>query len=296
MISTDYAAFLADVQATRKPATVKFYRSRGRWIVSAFASRESTSLQEAEVKRACDAANRWPDGRPKAPDTIRANMIAWHQFEAWLIDTGRLTSPIVSQAFKKPAGRQREMLPDVDQIKKILLRSNREFSRIYRALLMTGARPDELCRAQIVDYDRDERVIRLQDHKTVGKSKRPRRIPIGKHCLHLINEAIGKRTEGPIFVTEQGRPWKRSHLSAMFRRLRDRAGVPREIVLYATRHAAATQLCQAVGISAAGEVLGHADLRTTQRYVHHDDAHLVQAVDVLQAPTKPRERRAKPRK
>jgi len=47
-------------------------------------------------------------------------------------------------------------------------------------LLMTGARPDELCRATISDFDREERMIRLEEHKTRGKTGRARRIPIGK--------------------------------------------------------------------------------------------------------------------
>lgn len=290
-IQNDYAAFLADVSQRSKPSTVRFYRGRGKWIVKAFGERSIESLNEPEIKRACDAANRWENGSPKAPDTIRGNIIAWDQFEKWLLDTGRLTKPIITRAMAKPTGREREVLPDVNQVKAILRRSNRQFSRIYRALLLTGARPDELCRATIADYDRDQRVIRLEDHKTRGKTGRPRRIPIGKQCVHLLNEAIGERSDGPIFMTATGKPWQRDHLSAMFRRLRENAGLPREIVLYCTRHSAATKLCQQVDISAAAEVLGHSGLQTIQRYVHHDDEHLVNAVDVLDAPTVSRPRR-----
>ena len=47
-------------------------------------------------------------------------------------------------------------------------------------------------------------------------------------------------------------------------------GLPRDLVLYLARHEFATRVVKARGIYEAGQALGHADIKTTQRYAHLD--------------------------
>lgn len=280
MIAAELDAWLADLGERHKLTTVRFYRQRSRWIRAAFGSCEWADLTSQRVLQALDQANRWSTGRRKAPDTQRANMIAWEQFQRWAVDTGRLRAPLVMH-IKKPAGRRRELLPTSEDIRRILTHASPAFAAIYQALLFTGARPGELCAAQVRDLDRTRRIIIRRDHKTANKIGRPRWIPVSQACLQVIDEHLAGRQTGPIFLTPRGRPWTVARLSQTFRALRRRCLIDRRVVLYSTRHLLATQLCQAKGIAAAAGVLGHKGLQTIARYVHHDPTELVGYVDAL---------------
>ncbi|MBS0260470.1 MAG: site-specific integrase, partial [Planctomycetes bacterium] len=61
--------------------------------------------------------------------------------------------------------------------------------------------------------DRGNRVITLKEHKTARKTGLVRRIPIGKKLQELLDQAIGGRTEGPVFRSPSGRAWKVGNLS-----------------------------------------------------------------------------------
>lgn len=281
MLCDDLRDWLADVQQRHKPTTCRFYTSRSRWIVQALGARDWPDLTPPDILRALDQANRFLDGRRKAPDTIRANTIAWEQFQAWAISTGRCAGKIVEQMPPKPSGRQRERLPAREEIEQLLHQAPRPFALIYQALLLTGARPGELCAAQIADYDQAAQVISLADHKTVAKTRRARQIPVSQRCAELLTESIGDRVQGPIFVNGRGLGWTTSQLSQAFRRRRDARQLERSLVLYSARHKFATELCHKQGIEAAAAVLGHAGLQTIRRYVHHDTQQLVKYADAV---------------
>jgi len=284
MLAHDLDAWLADVAQRQKPATVDFYRRRALWIRHTFGKRDWSDLTAPLVLQAIDQANRWPNNLQKAPDTCRGNIIAWDQFQKWALDTGRLSEPVTTKKIKKPAGRLREVLPSPEDIRRILAAASPAFAAIYQALLFTGARPGELCRATIADFDRKRRVISLKEHKTAGKTHRPRLIPISEPCLEILTAAIAGNKTGPIFRRKDGEGWTVPHLSASFRRLRKSCLVDRRVVLYSTRHNLATELCRAKGIHAAAAVLGHKGLQTIQRYVHPGAKDLVDYIDALNAP------------
>src|SRR5262245_24042262 len=147
--------------------------------------------------------------------------------------------------------------------------------------MTAGARPGELCRATIADVDLTNRVITLKEHKTARKTGQPRRIPIGRKLGSLLDQAIGKRSEGPIFLSPAGRGWSVQNLSRTSRQ-RDNAGLPRDLVLYLARHECGTKICREKGIEYARRLLGHANISTTQRYMHLDERELADAQDLVE--------------
>ena len=100
-------------------------------------------------------------------------------------------------------------------------------------------------------HDRELGAIVLKQHKTAWKVGRPRVIPVGKRLAELIEQAIGDRTEGPIFLRRSGKPWTTNTISQQFRQQRNRAGLPKDLCLYLTRREHGTKLCAATGIKAA---------------------------------------------
>src|SRR5262249_51414926 len=151
-------------------------------------------------------------------------------------------------------------LPTADETAAILSQASPEFRLIYSALRQCGARPGELCRTTIADVDRVVCVITLKEHKTARKTGKPRRIPIGRKLGELLNQAIGNRTEGPVFLSRKGKGWRVSNLSRTYSRLRDNAGLPKALVLYLARHECGTKICREKGIEYARRLLDHTNI------------------------------------
>ena len=72
------------------------------------------------------------------------------------------------------------------------------------------------------------------------------------------------------------------NLSRTYSRLRDLAGLHRDLVLYLARHECGTKICREKGIEYARRLLGHANISTTQRYMHLDERELADAQDLIQ--------------
>jgi hypothetical protein len=118
------------------------------------------------------------------------------------------------------------------------------------------------CFPTIGDVDRVNQVIALKEHKTARKTRRPRRILIGRKFGELLDQEIGDRTEGPVFLSPRGKQWKVANRSGTYSRLRDLAGLTRDLVLYLARHECGTKICRKKGIEYTRRLLGQqADLK-----------------------------------
>jgi integrase len=173
-------------------------------------------------------------------------------------------------------------VPTPAETESLLAAASPAFRLIYSALRQCGARPGELCRATIADVNRDDRVITLLEHKTARKTGQARRIPIGRKLGDLLDQAIGGRTDGHVFLCPSGRGWRVENLSRTYSRLRDQARLPKDLVLYLARHECGTKICREKGIEYARRLLGHSNISTTQRYMHLDDRELAEAQDLVE--------------
>jgi len=97
----------------------------------------------------------------------------------------------------------------------------------------------------------------------------------------LLNQAIGRRIEGTMFLSPIGKGWSVGNLSRTYSRHRDQAGLPRDLVLYLAQHECGTKICREKGIEYARQLLGHANISTTQRYMHLDERELAEAQDLV---------------
>jgi site-specific recombinase XerD len=85
-----------------------------------------------------------------------------------------------------------------------------------------------------------------------------------------------------VFLSPSGRGWRVENLSRTYSRLRDLAGLPKDLVLYLARHECGTKICREKGIEYARRLLGHTNISTTQRYMHLDDGELADAQDLVE--------------
>ncbi len=143
-----------------------------------------------------------------------------------------------------------------------------------------GLRVSEVVNLRVGDIRMDETLVRC-----IGKGDKQRFVPIGSEAcgwLHkYIDEArpaLCKRdtTQQALFLTRFGKPFTRQGIFDMLMKRAQTAGLTQSISPHVLRHCFATHLlAHGTQIRAIQEMLGHADIATTQVYTHVDDGELV---------------------
>ncbi len=143
--------------------------------------------------------------------------------------------------------------------------------RFVMFVRFSGMRPGEVRKLLWVHVDLDNLCISFADHKTAHRTQAPRRIPLNTVIVKLL---MAQRKVTPpeskhVFVNAYGRPWTTKALTKNFRTIRQRAGVPDDVRLHGGRHTFATQaVVNGVDVATLAQLLGHANIRTTERYMH----------------------------
>lgn len=152
--------------------------------------------------------------------------------------------------------------------------SNRQFRNIVVLLLMTGCRKRELLDARWEDVDLDRRMWRIP----LTKSGRPRNVPLSGAVVELLR-GLPRWDRCPYVIPNPStmRPYGNLHYN--WDRVRRAAGMP-ELRMHDLRHSFASNLVNAGrSIYEVGRLLGHAQVKTTQRYAHLSDATLMSAME-----------------
>lgn len=148
---------------------------------------------------------------------------------------------------------------------------------ILRFLVLTGCRPTEArhLRWGDVHFDAPVPLIMIEKHKTsrTQATPKPRVIPMVVELVQLLREIVERQEhEEYVFVTHRRTPWARSSIQQKLRRLRREIGLSEDVVLYGIRHSVGTHSVRSGNnLRTTADLLGHTQLRTTERYVHSID-------------------------
>jgi len=119
-----------------------------------------------------------------------------------------------------------------------------------------------------------------------GKGNRSRMVPVGRIATEALLEWRKARVkfasfEQPhVFVSQQGNPIATRTIQARIRYWAKRQGMPQNIYPHLLRHSFASHMLESSGdLRAVQELLGHADISTTQIYTHLDFQHLAKVYD-----------------
>ena len=148
-------------------------------------------------------------------------------------------------------------------------------------LYASGLRVSELCQARLENLDLEQGFIRV-----VGKGNKQRLVPVGSGARKAIvryleagrPELVGKKTGGEVFLSVRGRKLTNQRIWQMLGDLAKRAGLKKDVHPHMLRHSFATHLLQGgADLRIIQELLGHADISTTQVYTHVDTSGLQKA-------------------
>jgi len=220
------------------------------------------------------------------PRTIQRRLSAIRKWFGWLERDGRVAG---NPAADLRAPRVRRKLPitlDPDQVLKLLeLPGNGPLDVRDRALMelcySSGLRVSELADARWSRLDEREGLLRV-----IGKGNKERIVPVGRHALAALatwrplHMDLAGGGEDVIFTTRTGTPLSvRSIQQRIAQRAREQ-GLDQRVHPHQLRHSFASHILESSGdLRAVQELLGHANLATTQIYTHLDFQHLAEVYD-----------------
>jgi len=146
---------------------------------------------------------------------------------------------------------------------------------LVELLYGAGLRVSEATGLERTGVDLGARIVRV-----VGKGGKERIVPLGRPAAEAIRRylALGRphldrRYRPELFLNARGGPLTRAGAFLVLRRLADRAGLdPTRVHPHLLRHSFATHLLEGgADLRSVQEMLGHADLGTTERYTHVSD-------------------------
>ncbi|MBV9488431.1 MAG: tyrosine recombinase XerD [Verrucomicrobia bacterium] len=149
---------------------------------------------------------------------------------------------------------------------------------ILELLYASGLRISELTGARLENLNLEERMIRV-----IGKGNKTRLVPIGrKACEALGNylaqervRLVRQRTGSEIFLSRFGKKLTTQRVWQIVKEVAALAGFAKNVYPHLMRHSFATHLLShGADLRIIQEMLGHADISTTQIYTHVDQAHL----------------------
>lgn len=158
---------------------------------------------------------------------------------------------------------------------------------IYSTAFYTGLRLGELINLKWNMIDFENGIITLrQSESFLTKNKRERTIPINKTLFEILiriyNQQSNREVKSFVFKKLNRLPINGDWVSKSFKRTVKEVGLDNKIHFHTLRHSFASNLIKSgVSVFVVKELLGHADIGTTQIYTHIKDESLIEAVKHL---------------
>jgi integrase/recombinase XerD len=268
--------FLGLLAARRAPRTVEAYRrdleglARGLGHSPATATKEELELWIADLR-----------AQGLAPATVARRIAAARTFYRHLVLLGQrednpgaeLELPRRRRTLPRTLspGEAERLIEAAAGTKPRALRDRALVELLYGA----GLRVSEAVGLDRTGVDLDDRLVRC-----TGKGGKERIVPIGRHAAEALRlylargrPFLDRRHRPELFLNARGGPLTRAGAFLIVRRLAEQAGLdPRRVHPHLLRHSFATHLLEGgADLRSVQEMLGHADLSTTELYTHVSD-------------------------
>ncbi len=219
-----------------------------------------------------------------APATVARKVSSLRTYFGFLIEDGMLTDD-PTERLESP--RLSRSLPDVltyREIVRLLQAVPVDHPLAFRdralleALYGSGLRVSEVVDLRLQDVWLDEGLLQV-----TGKGSKQRLVPLGAGARQAIDRYLrelrprldGGESDGRVFVNRNGRRLSRMGVWKILRRCVERADLSKRVTPHTLRHSFATHLLEGgADLASVQEMLGHADISTTEIYTHVDRSYL----------------------
>ena len=215
-----------------------------------------------------------------SPATIRRQVSAIRTYFAFLVGEGQVTTDPSERLESPKRGRSLPDVLTVAEVEALLAAPGVDDTLAWRdrALLElgygAGLRVSELCGLARNDLILDEGLVRV-----FGKGGKERLVPLGRAVigavsvyLHTVRPELDRgKSENRLLLNARGSPLSRVGAWGVVKHAAERAAIKKNVTPHTLRHSFATHLLEGgADLRAVQEMLGHADLSTTQIYTHVD--------------------------
>ena len=221
--------------------------------------------------------------RGLSPTSLQRRLSACRSYYAWLLRHGVIAASPAAGVRAPKAPRKLPQVLDVDEaVQLVEVDTGAPLGLRDRALLelfySSGLRLSELCALRWRDLHLDEGLVTV-----LGKGGKQRSVPVGSHARRALLEwrqSTGAGTDAFVFPGRGGGPISQRAVQIRIRQLAARQGLFKHVHPHMLRHSFASHVLESSGdLRGVQELLGHADIATTQIYTHLDFQHLAKVYD-----------------
>nr|WP_314426706.1 tyrosine recombinase XerC [uncultured Erwinia sp.] len=229
------------------------------------------------------------------PASLALRLSALRSFLDWLISQGTIKANPAKGVATPRAPRHLPKNIDVDEINQLLeIDLNDPLAVRDRAMLevMYGA---GLRLSELTGIDLNHLDLASGEVWVIGKGSKERRLPMGKTAVQWLEHWLALRElfspqDNALFLSKQGKRISARNVQKRFAEWGIKQGLSSHVHPHKLRHSFATHMLESSGdLRAVQELLGHANLATTQIYTHLDFQHLASVYDAAH----PRAKRGK---
>jgi len=218
--------------------------------------------------------------------SLQRNLSAARAFYRYLMGEGVAKHNPAEGVRAPKSPRKLPKLLDVDQAAQLVEIDDRgplaiRDKAILELIYSSGLRLSELVMLDLDSLDLADAVVTV-----TGKGKKTRSVPVGKHAREAIKQWLKIRDnmandeEIAVFVSQRGKRISRRSVQQRLKQWAMIQGLTNHVNPHMLRHSFASHLLESSGdLRAVQELLGHADISTTQVYTHLDFQHLANVYD-----------------
>ena len=240
---------------------------------------DPSRLDTAQLRAFIAAEHR----RGLSPKSLQRRLSACRSFFAWLLKHGRVAANPAAGIRAPKAPRKLPQVLDVDEaVQLVEVPADAPLGLRDRALLelfySSGLRLSELCALRWNALDLAGGFVHV-----TGKGNKQRIVPVGSHARAALQAWRDERkaaNDACVFPGRGGGPISQRAVQLRIKQLANRQGLFKHVHPHMLRHSFASHILESSGdLRGVQELLGHADISTTQIYTHLDFQHLAKVYD-----------------
>jgi len=225
--------------------------------------------------------------RGSSAKSVQRLLSSLRSFLDFLIIEGELKVNVAKDVRGPKSGRKLPQTLDADQVGQLLNFKTDTADAIRDKAFMelfysSGLRLSEVENLNVNDIDLNEAIVQV-----TGKGNKTRRVPVGKKAINATREWLKPRealindlTDNALFIDDKGVRLNGNRIRNRIKKRAKQQGISERVYPHLLRHSFASHVLESSSdLRAVQEMLGHADISTTQIYTHLDFQHLAKVYD-----------------